>query len=82
MSGANVFGPGLTSPGGRITKCNKDKIVVIMAEDKQHALAIGIMKMSTDEMYDVISILFTLFFYNYLSLEYLQINQGSQSTKV
>jgi PUA domain protein len=43
--------PGLTSSGGKITKCDKDKIVLIMAEGKEHALAIGITKMSTDEMY-------------------------------
>ena len=51
LSGANIMCPGLTTPGGRITKCGKDKIVAIMAEGKQHALAIGITKMTTDEMY-------------------------------
>lgn len=51
LSGANIMCPGLTSAGGKITKCDKDKIVVIMAEGKEHALAIGTTKMSTDEMY-------------------------------
>ena len=51
LSGANVMAPGLTKvPGGKITKCGKDKIVAIMAEGKQHALAIGITKMTSDEM--------------------------------
>lgn len=42
--------PGLTSPGGKLVKCEKDQVVAIMAEGKQHALAIGITKMSTDDM--------------------------------
>ena len=42
--------PGLTSKGGKLTKCDKEKVVAIMAEGKQHALAIGITKMSSDEM--------------------------------
>ncbi len=43
--------PGLTSPGGKMTPCDKNIVVAIMAEGKEHALAIGITKMSTDEMY-------------------------------
>jgi PUA domain protein len=50
LSGANIMCPGLTSKGGKLTSCEKDKIVAIMAEGKQHALAIGITKMSSDEM--------------------------------
>lgn len=42
--------PGLTSPGGKMIDCGKDQVVAIMAEGKQHALAIGITKMTTDEM--------------------------------
>ncbi|KAK3594541.1 hypothetical protein CHS0354_023597 [Potamilus streckersoni] len=50
LSGANIMCPGLTSPGAKMTKVDKDQIVAIMAEGKQHALAIGITKMSTDEI--------------------------------
>ncbi len=50
LSGANIMSPGLTSPGGKMTQCDKNQIVAIMAEGKQHALAIGVTKMTTDEM--------------------------------
>lgn len=50
LSGANIMCPGLTSPGARMTKVDKDTIVAIMAEGKEHALAIGHTKMSTDEI--------------------------------
>ncbi|KAL3878375.1 hypothetical protein ACJMK2_030764 [Sinanodonta woodiana] len=50
LSGANIMCPGLTSPGAKMTKVDKDQIVAIMAEGKQHALAIGVTKMSTDEI--------------------------------
>jgi len=50
LSGANIMCPGLTSPGGKMTQCDKNTVVAIMAEGKQHALAIGITKMTTDEM--------------------------------
>lgn len=43
--------PGLTSPGAKMTEnVGKDKIVVVMAEGKQHALAIGQMKMSSTDI--------------------------------
>ena len=50
LSGANIMSPGLTSPGGKMTSCDKNMVVAIMAEGKEHALAIGTTKMSTDEM--------------------------------
>lgn len=50
LSGANIMCPGLTSPGARMTKVDKDAIVAIMAEGKETALAIGLTKMSTDEI--------------------------------
>jgi PUA domain protein len=50
LSGANIMAPGLTSPGGKMTACDKNQVVVIMAEGKQHALAIGQTKMSTADM--------------------------------
>ena len=51
LSGANIMCPGLTSPGGKMTSCDKNQIVVITAEGKQHALAIGTTKLSTADMY-------------------------------
>jgi PUA domain protein len=50
LSGANIMSPGLTSPGGKMLPAEKNAIVAIMAEGKEHALAIGITKLSTDEM--------------------------------
>lgn len=51
LSGANIMCPGLTSPGAKMTdNVEKDKLVAIMAEGKEHALAIGQMKLSTDEI--------------------------------
>lgn len=52
LSGANIMAPGLTSPGGKMSQTDKNAVVSIMAEGKQHALAIGVMKMSSDEVYD------------------------------
>lgn len=51
LSGANIMCPGLTSPGGRVSDdIESDQVVTIMAEDKQHALAIGLTKMSGKDM--------------------------------
>jgi len=50
LSGANIMCPGLTSPGASLVQAEKDTVVAVMAEGKEHALAIGIMKMSTDEI--------------------------------
>ncbi|XP_052792323.1 malignant T-cell-amplified sequence 1-like [Mya arenaria] len=50
LSGANIMCPGLTSPGARMTQLDADKIVAIMAEGKECALAIGLTKMSSDEI--------------------------------
>lgn len=50
LSGANIMCPGLTSPGACMTKVEKGTVVAIMAEGKQHALAIGLTAMSTDDM--------------------------------
>lgn len=51
LSGANIMCPGLTSPGASMTPVNKGEVVAIMAEGKQHALAIGITCLSTEDMY-------------------------------
>lgn len=51
LSGANIMCPGLTSPGGRVSDdAQSDQVVTVMAEDKQHALAIGFTKMSGTDM--------------------------------
>lgn len=47
LSGANIMCPGLTSPGGRVPDdIESETVVTIMAEDKEHALAIGLTKLS------------------------------------
>jgi PUA domain protein len=53
LSGANVMCPGLTSPGGRMEDVPAETVVTIMAEGKQHALAVGITKLSTEEIRSV-----------------------------
>lgn len=51
LSGANIMCPGLTSPGGRVPDdVASEQAVIIMAEDKQHALAIGLTKLSGQEI--------------------------------
>lgn len=43
--------PGLTSKGARMdVDLPTESVVAIMAEGKEHALAIGLLKMSTEEM--------------------------------
>ncbi len=54
LNGSQIMCPGLTSPGARMTAgLEKETVVAIMAEGKQHALGIGIMKMSSDEIRQV-----------------------------
>lgn len=51
LSGANIMCPGLTSPGGRVPEdIESEQVVTIMAEDKEHALAIGLTKLSGKDM--------------------------------
>lgn len=51
LSGANIMCPGLTSKGARMdTDLPADSIVAIMAEGKENALAVGLLKMSTEDM--------------------------------
>uniref|UniRef100_A0AC35TKL8 PUA domain-containing protein n=1 Tax=Rhabditophanes sp. KR3021 TaxID=114890 RepID=A0AC35TKL8_9BILA len=51
LNGSNIMCPGLTSPGAKMTEgVPKDAIVAIMAEGKVHALAVGSMKMSTEDV--------------------------------
>lgn len=42
--------PGLTSPGAQMTEVPKDTVVAIMAEGKEHALAIGRTTLSTEDI--------------------------------
>ncbi|KAI0986042.1 hypothetical protein GJ496_008462 [Pomphorhynchus laevis] len=53
ISGANVMCPGLTSQGGCLTDASSGHYVQITAEGKEHALAIGVMRMSSDEIKSV-----------------------------
>mmetsp|Transcript_12804 Transcript_12804/g.24315 ORF Transcript_12804/g.24315 Transcript_12804/m.24315 type:complete len:185 (+) Transcript_12804:223-777(+) len=51
LSGANIMCPGLTSPGATIhDDVDKDAQVAIYAEGKEHAVAIGVTTMSTEEI--------------------------------
>uniref|UniRef100_A0A1A9W791 PUA domain-containing protein n=1 Tax=Glossina brevipalpis TaxID=37001 RepID=A0A1A9W791_9MUSC len=50
LSGANIMCPGLTSPGAIMTQAESKTVVAIMAESKEHALAIGVTTMSTEEI--------------------------------
>lgn len=53
LSGANIMCPGLTSPGANMCKVDKETVVAIIAEGKTHALAIGLTKLSTDDIASV-----------------------------
>lgn len=50
LSGANIMCPGLTSPGAKMSTVEKGTVVAIMAEGKQHAIAIGFTTLSTEDM--------------------------------
>jgi PUA domain protein len=50
LSGANIMCPGLTSPGARMTKLEAETPVAVMAEDKKNALAVGLTKMSSEQI--------------------------------
>ncbi|URD81653.1 60S ribosomal protein L18 [Musa troglodytarum] len=51
LSGANIMCPGLTSPGGALDEeVLEETPVAIMAEGKQHALAIGYTKLSAKDI--------------------------------
>lgn len=54
ISGANIMCPGFTSPGGRIPQpLEAEQPVAIYCEGKTHALAIGLTKMSTEQIISV-----------------------------
>ena len=51
LGGANIMCPGFTSPGGSLpVSLDVDEPVAIYAEGKEHAMAIGITKMSTSDI--------------------------------
>ena len=51
FSGSHVMAPGLTSEGGTICKgCAQDSPVAVMAEGKKHAMAIGFLNQSSEQM--------------------------------
>lgn len=56
LGGANIMCPGLTSKGAQLPEApgfEKGQVVAIYAEGKQHALAVGILTMSTEEIKSV-----------------------------
>ena len=54
LGGANIMCPGFTSPGGSMpVPIEADQPVAIYAEGKQHAMALGITKMSTAQIKSV-----------------------------
>ena len=50
ISGANIMSPGLTSPGAAMDDVPAESVVGIYAEGKQHAVAIGVTTMSTEQI--------------------------------
>lgn len=50
LKGSDIFCAGLTSKGGNMVDVEKNAIVAIFAESKQHACSIGITTMSTENM--------------------------------
>ena len=50
LNGANCMAPGLLKPESSMEECEKDEVVAIYGAGKQHAIAIGITKMSSAEI--------------------------------
>lgn len=50
LSGADVMAPGLTSPGARLQPLPKGARVAVMCEGMEHAIGVGTMLMSSDEI--------------------------------
>lgn len=51
LSGANIMCPGLTSKGAIMTPdLSANTVVTVVAEGKQNALSVGILKMSVNDM--------------------------------
>ncbi|CAJ0915837.1 unnamed protein product, partial [Mesorhabditis belari] len=51
LNGSHIMCPGLTSPGAKLLdNVSKGQIVAVMAEGKEHALAVGLMTLSSEEI--------------------------------
>merc|ERR1712212_400084 len=50
LKGANIMCPGFTSAGGWMESVEKGMPVQIVAEGKEHAMAVGYTLMSTEDM--------------------------------
>lgn len=50
LNGADIMAPGLTNPGGEMVEAEEGEIVSIFGHGKVHAIAIGKMLMSTEEI--------------------------------
>ena len=50
FSGSNIMAPGLTSAGGSMEDAEIGDPVAILAEGKEHAMGIGYMMMSSDDI--------------------------------
>mmetsp|Transcript_5750 Transcript_5750/g.5221 ORF Transcript_5750/g.5221 Transcript_5750/m.5221 type:complete len:126 (+) Transcript_5750:179-556(+) len=46
LSGSDIMCQGLTSPGGKMDEVESEQVVAVMAEGKEHAMAIGYTLMS------------------------------------
>jgi PUA domain protein len=54
LKGAEIMCPGMTSQGGDLsTDIENEKVVAVYAEGKEHAIAVGLTKMSTEEIKSV-----------------------------
>ena len=53
MNGADIMCPGFTSEGGNLNKAEEGEVVAIMAEDKIHPFAVGVMKKSSQQIQEV-----------------------------
>ena len=78
VTGANIMCPGLTSPGGYITKdLEVGTIVAIYGEGKQYPFAIGKMLMSSQQMYYIIIYIYYSLYIYYSFIYHIQ-NRGEQ----
>ena len=50
LSGANIMAPGLTSAGGAMEDVPAESVVAVMVQGKEHAVAVGITCMSTQDI--------------------------------
>ena len=53
MSKLYIMAPGLTSAGGAMEDVPTDSVVAVMVQGKEHAIAIGVTSMSTQEIRQV-----------------------------